>query len=39
LKKQAVELCPLDHASLDLDLDTPADYERALREFGCLPPL
>ncbi len=27
-------LCEIDHSALDLDLDTPADYERALREFG-----
>ena len=28
-----VALCPSDDAALDLDLDTPADYEKALRIF------
>lgn len=36
LKSQAapVALCELDDPALDLDLDYPADYERALKEFG-----
>lgn len=32
-QSDAVELCELDDAALDLDLDTPADYERALDVF------
>jgi molybdenum cofactor cytidylyltransferase len=31
-----VSLCEIEEPALDLDLDTPADYERALREFGKL---
>ncbi|MBI3875817.1 MAG: hypothetical protein HY300_07640 [Verrucomicrobia bacterium] len=31
---EGVALCESDDAGLDLDLDQPADYERALREFG-----
>ncbi|MHC1762973.1 MAG: NTP transferase domain-containing protein [Verrucomicrobiia bacterium] len=36
LKTQAelVALCEIDDAALDLDLDYPADYERAVKEFG-----
>jgi molybdenum cofactor cytidylyltransferase len=30
-------LCDLDHPALDLDLDTPAEYEQALREYGGSP--
>jgi molybdenum cofactor cytidylyltransferase len=33
-RQQPSILCELNHPSLDLDLDTPADYERALRDFG-----
>jgi molybdenum cofactor cytidylyltransferase len=29
-----VSLCEIEDPALDLDLDIPADYERALREFG-----
>jgi molybdenum cofactor cytidylyltransferase len=27
-------VCEIDDPALDLDLDTPSDYQRALREFG-----
>jgi molybdenum cofactor cytidylyltransferase len=30
---EPVALCEIDHPALDLDLDTPADYQRALLEF------
>jgi hypothetical protein len=31
---EGVALWESDDAGLDVDLDTPADYERALKEFG-----
>lgn len=31
----AIRLCALDDPGLDMDLDTPADYERALRFIEC----
>ncbi len=31
---EGIALWPSDDAGLDLDLDTPEDYERALKEFG-----
>jgi len=33
-RRDRIALCDLNHGSLDLDLDSPADYERALREFA-----
>lgn len=31
---EPVALCDLDDAALDLDLDHPADYEKAVKDFG-----